>query len=100
MNDGRLQTIIAAVEARFPGARVEIGLDPWPGTARIPVFTILLDADLDTRRAAQAFALQLGLDAFGREDLPYVVSAVTPETWARYQRDAAEALAQEAASKN
>lgn len=100
MNDERLQTIIAAVEARFPGARVELGLDPWPGTARIPVFTILLDADVDTRHAAQALALQMGLEAFGREELPYVVSAVTPQTWAEYKRDVAEALAQEAASKS
>jgi len=96
MNDERLQTIVAAVKARYPGATIEIGLDPAPYTVRIPVFQILLDADLDRRREAQAFALQLGIATFGYEDLPYMVSCVTPETWAEYCRDVAAELAQSA----
>jgi hypothetical protein len=100
MNDDRLDPIIAAVKVRYPGARVEYGLDPAPYTARIPVFQILLDADADLRHEAAGFALQLGIATFGREDLPYVVSCVTPETWARYCRDVAAELAQEAAPKS
>ena len=94
MSDERLDTIVAAVAERFPGARIEYGLNPAPYTVRIPVFQILLDADLDRRREAEAFALQLGIAMFGYEDLPYIVSCVTPETWAKYCRDVAAELAQ------
>ena len=100
MSDERLDSIITAVKSRFPGARVEYGLDPAPETVRIPVFQILLDADLDRRREAEALALQLGIAAFGEGELPYVVSCETPETWARYCRDVAAELAQESAPKS
>lgn len=99
MSEPRTDAVIAAVEAQFPGARVQVALDPHPEVARIPIFTILLDADRHRRREAQRFALELARKTFAGEDLPFVVTCVTPETEARYQRDAAEALAQEAAER-
>lgn len=99
MNDPRTDAVVAAVEARYPGARTQIALDPHPDSARIPILTILLDADRDRRREAQRFALELARKTFAGEDLPFVVNCVTPETEARYQRDVAEALAQEAAER-
>lgn len=99
MNDSRIAAVVAAVEQRFAGARVQIALDPDPLVVRIPIFTILLDADRARLREAQQFALDLTLRTFPGEPVPYLVTAVTPETEARYQREVAEELAQEAAAK-
>jgi hypothetical protein len=50
MSDARIAAVVAAVEQRFPGARVKIALDPDPLVVRIPIFTILLDADRERLR--------------------------------------------------
>lgn len=99
MSDPRINTVVAAVEKRFPGARVQVALDPDPLVVRIPIFTILLDADRERLREVEQFALDLTFRTFPGEPVPYLVSAVTPETEARYQRDVAEALAQDAATR-
>lgn len=93
MNDPRTGEVIAAVEARFPGSQVRLGLDPDPLVARIPIFTILLDAELEQRREAADFALELARRTFPADSVPFVVVCVTRETEARYQRDVAELLA-------
>ena len=99
MDDPRVNTVIAAVEARFPGARVQLAMDPFPLSVRVPNFTILLDAELELRRQVQDFALDLTFELFAGEPVPYFVACVTPETEARYQRDVAEEFAQEATPK-
>jgi hypothetical protein len=99
MSDPRVCEVASAVERRFPGARVQIALDPDPLVVRIPIFTILLDADRERLRDAKRFALDLTFRTFPGQSVPYLVRAVTPETEARYQREVAKELAQAAASK-
>jgi hypothetical protein len=100
MNDPRVDAVVAAVESQFPGAQVQLAFDPHPYTARMLMFTILLDTDRERLREAERFALDLTFRTFPGEPVPYIVVAVTPETEAEYQRDAAEELAQQAAAKH
>ena len=99
MSDPRVDAVVSAVEGRFPGARVQIALDPDPRVARIPIFTILLDAERERLREVEQFALDLTFQTFPGEPVPYGGTSGTPETEARYQREVAEELAQEAAAK-
>jgi hypothetical protein len=96
MTDARADVVIAAIVARYPGARVTVELDPDPDTMRVPVFTILLDADRDRLQEAEQFAIDLLFATFKDEDVPYFVIAVTPERAAKYRRDVAAALEQRA----
>jgi len=96
VNDARTDAVIAAVVARYPGARVTVELDPDPDTARIPVFTIILDADRDRLHEAEQFAIDLSFQTFKDEEMPYFIVATTPERAAKYRRDVAAALQQRA----
>jgi hypothetical protein len=96
MKDDRTEAVIAAVVARFPGARVDVARSPNPESAPIPNFVIVWDADRDRLREARDFALERTFAAFRGEPVPYFVVAVTPQTEEQYQRETAAELAQRA----
>jgi hypothetical protein len=96
VNDPRTDAIIAAVVARYPGARITVELDPDPDTMRIPVFAIILDGDRDRLHAAEQFAIDLSFETFKDEEIPFFIVATTPEREAKYRRDVAAALQQRA----
>jgi hypothetical protein len=91
MNDPRIASMIAAVVARHPGARVELH-PSLPEEIPVPTFLIVLDADGSALRQLEQFAIDLMSSLFRGEPAPVWVLAVDPAKASAYRRDATAAL--------
>ena len=88
MSDPRVESMIAAVTSRYPAARVEIH-PPFPEEIQVPIFLIVLDADLDTRRDAERLAFERMKALWPGEPTPMMVGAAESQRAAEFAQDRA-----------
>ena len=100
MTDPRTDAVIAAVCARFSGARVVVQERADPGSVPVPDFLIVLDAPRSRLHEAEDFAIERILAAFPGLPMPYAVGAADPATAEEYLRGPQDVEALAAASRD
>jgi hypothetical protein len=79
MTDPRMNAVLAAVTARFPGTRIEVRPNPDPATATgMPDFAFILDVPPERGYEVSKFALEVAFAVFGDEPIPFLVGTVDP----------------------
>lgn len=84
MTDERPSRVIAAIRARYPGARVEFVPCPDPAAALFPFLLIVLDAAREARWEAESRSIDLARAEYPGEPVPFAIVALHPsevEAW-------------------
>jgi hypothetical protein len=84
MRDARIDQVICAIEARYPGTIVVTRPCPDPDVRDIECMVDVLNAPKDPPNAVEFFALERADRVFGDDPIPFLVGAYSPEDSRRY----------------